>query len=251
MLVIPVIDIQGGLAVHAVKGQRTEYRSVVTPFADSADPVALANGYRDQLGTTQLYVADLDAIGGKPIDEVRLQSLGNATGTLWIDVGCRTAREFQALRQVQAKVGQRWRVIVPLENLVDGNELQRIVSLTDTEDDSIVFSLDMREGVAIGSPFWQGFADPVDIAQFVINLGIRNILLLDLGTVGAQNGPAALALIHRIREVGNDVSISLGGGVRNVSDLQLLASAGCDAALVATALHRGDLSTSDLCPYLS
>lgn len=251
VLVIPVIDIKNGLAVHAIKGHRSDYRPVESRFAESADPVRLASGYRRQLGTTHLYVADLDAIAGASVDSKRLQALGDACETLWIDVGIQSVDDFIALQELKQRFDQDWRLILPLEKVKDGESLREIIRINAARPgDSIVFSLDMRDGIAMGSPFWQRFENPIAIAQYVVELGIGDLLLLDLGSVGAGQGPSALPLINEIRQVTEGVAISVGGGVRNVGDLRALADAGCTAALIATALHRGEIGEAELRPFL-
>ena len=45
MDVIPVIDVRHGLAVAAVRGQRADYRPLVTPLAAGSDPADVARGY--------------------------------------------------------------------------------------------------------------------------------------------------------------------------------------------------------------
>jgi phosphoribosylformimino-5-aminoimidazole carboxamide ribotide isomerase len=50
-----------------------------------------------------------------------------------------------------------------------------------------------------------------------------------------------LRLIARVREAAPHVTLVAGGGVRGPADLTRLAAAGCDAALVATALQSGAL----------
>ena len=66
MRVVPVIDLKGGMAVHAVRGERERYRPVRSVITDDAgDPVALARAFASELGLDELYVADLDAIGGE------------------------------------------------------------------------------------------------------------------------------------------------------------------------------------------
>ncbi len=45
MDVIPVIDVRHGVAVAAVRGQRANYRPLVTPLAAGSDPAAIARGY--------------------------------------------------------------------------------------------------------------------------------------------------------------------------------------------------------------
>src|SRR5215218_4704423 len=57
MRVVGVIDLKGGAAVHAVRGERERYRPI-------GDPLSVARTFRDALGLDELYVADLDAIGG-------------------------------------------------------------------------------------------------------------------------------------------------------------------------------------------
>ena len=65
MRVVPVIDLKDGTAVHAVRGERERYRPVNSTLAgDDGDPLALARAFRSALGLDELYVADLDAIGG-------------------------------------------------------------------------------------------------------------------------------------------------------------------------------------------
>src|SRR5262245_25823594 len=64
MRVIPVLDLKGGQAVHAVRGQRQTYAPVETVLATSADPVVLGRAFVERLGARECYVADLDAITG-------------------------------------------------------------------------------------------------------------------------------------------------------------------------------------------
>ena len=65
MRIVPVLDLKGGLAVHAVRGQRDAYAPVRSTLAASADPVELARAFRTKLGCDACYVADLDAITGR------------------------------------------------------------------------------------------------------------------------------------------------------------------------------------------
>ena len=66
MRVIPVIDLKGGVAVHAVRGERERYRPLRSRIAEGSDPVELTRAVRERFGLDELYVADLDAIAGGP-----------------------------------------------------------------------------------------------------------------------------------------------------------------------------------------
>ena len=65
MQIIPVIDVRHGLAVRAVRGDRSNYRPIVTPLSASADPVDVVRGYMRLFPFKALYVADLDGIEGR------------------------------------------------------------------------------------------------------------------------------------------------------------------------------------------
>ena len=59
--------------------------------------------------------------------------------------------------------------------------------------------------------------------------------MLDLARVGTDAG-VDVELLADVRRAVPSVTLFAGGGVRGESDLELLASVGCDGALVATAL---------------
>jgi hypothetical protein len=90
MQVIPVIDIRGGVAVAAVRGDRARYRPLETPLAPStADPVGVALGLRTLFPFRTLYIADLDGIEGRGADLAMHERLTAAWpgAELWIDDG--------------------------------------------------------------------------------------------------------------------------------------------------------------------
>jgi phosphoribosylformimino-5-aminoimidazole carboxamide ribotide isomerase len=70
--------------------------------------------------------------------------------------------------------------------------------------------------------------------------------VLDLAGVGMDAGVAALALCRQLRQKHPQLELISGGGVRGREDLHALAEAGCNAALVASALHDGRLTAGDL-----
>src|SRR5262249_5179641 len=66
--IIPVLDLKGGLAVHAIGGNRDHYRPLRTPLHADSQPLGVARGFRDVLHFRELYLADLDAIAGDTPD---------------------------------------------------------------------------------------------------------------------------------------------------------------------------------------
>ena len=63
--------------------------------------------------------------------------------------------------------------------------------------------------------------------------------------VGMNDGVGTERLCRDLRSADPDLQIIAGGGIRSAGDLRSLETAGCDAALVASALHDGRLSPRD------
>src|SRR3954464_835222 len=123
MRVIGVIDLKGGVVVRGVAGRRHEYRSIVSRLCGSAAPAEVAGALGRHFGLEELYLADLDAIGGAgPAWAVyrEVQALGVR---LWVDAGVRTAE--QGLRLGRAGVDS---VVVGLETVSGPGVLGQLAS---------------------------------------------------------------------------------------------------------------------------
>src|SRR5258705_4662598 len=85
----PIIDVLGGLGVHARMGQRDQYRPIATPLAPTSDPVDVARGLLSVHPFRALYIADLDAIEGREDNRAALIRLKGEFPrlTLWVDNG--------------------------------------------------------------------------------------------------------------------------------------------------------------------
>jgi phosphoribosylformimino-5-aminoimidazole carboxamide ribotide isomerase len=74
---------------------------------------------------------------------------------------------------------------------------------------------------------------------------VGSILILDLGRVGTGCG-VDLGLLESLRQRLPNVRLLAGGGVLTRLDLERMRDTGCDAALVASAIHTGRLTPADL-----
>src|SRR5687767_1274492 len=89
---IPVLDLAGGRAVHAVGGDRARYAPVGSVLATGqpGDALSIARAYRRTVGVHRCYVADLDAITGGAVQREllgRLASPEGFAGQLLVDAG--------------------------------------------------------------------------------------------------------------------------------------------------------------------
>ena len=220
----------GGMAVHAVRGERERYRPI-------GDPLSLAGTYRSDLGLDELYVADLDAIGGDGDHRDLIAALAREARVM-VDAGVSEPRPARALLDLGAH-----RVVVGTETLTltTSNALDRLL----TEISEVVLSLDLRDGAAL-SPHPQLAGLPaLDAVARLHRAGMREAIVLDLARVGSGAGPDA-GLIAEIHAAFGDLELLAGGGVRDVEDLRALRAAGAAGALVATALHRGVIGPREL-----
>jgi phosphoribosylformimino-5-aminoimidazole carboxamide ribotide isomerase len=235
MRIIPVLDLAGGRAVHAKGGDRARYapaRSALAPDAPG-DALAMARGARALLGHPELYAADLDAIGGRPPQRELARSLAAEGAALLLD-----AAIDDAAGAARALADGAARLVVGLETLPSLSELAEIVGAAG--GGRVLLSLDLREGRPIGAPEAAGGAEPVAIAEAAAAAGVAGVIVLDLARVGSGRG-LDLALVAAVRRALPARELIAGGGVRGEDDLARLADAGCDGALVATALHEGRL----------
>jgi phosphoribosylformimino-5-aminoimidazole carboxamide ribotide isomerase len=253
MRVIPVIDLIGGTAVHAVRGERERYRPVRGVLGDG-DPLALARAFRSELGLDELYVADLDAISqanergggsdrgterarGEPDPRAILAVLAREARVM-VDAGVGDPAQARALLDLDTD-----RVVVGTETLAGPEALDRL--LAELPDGAVVLTVDLR-GRRLLSPNMRlaGLA-PLDALARLARPGLREVIVLDLARVGSGSGPD-VAPIAEISAAFPDLELLAGGGVRDVEDLRALVAAGAAGALVGTALHGGVIGAREL-----
>ena len=226
-----MIDLLGGRAVHARGGERARYQPVATVAGVpvQGDAVALARAYT-ALGVRELYVADLDAIGGAQLQAGIIADIGAVATPLWLDAGVSTTDGAHACLALGAT-----RIVVGLETLSSWASLREICEEAGRE--RVAFSLDLRDGVPLGA---LGDDTPEALAARAVDAGAGTTIVLDLARVGRVRG-LDVDLMARVRKASAGTVLVAGGGVRDAGDLARLADAGCDAALVATALQSGAL----------
>jgi phosphoribosylformimino-5-aminoimidazole carboxamide ribotide isomerase len=110
-----------------------------------------------------------------------------------------------------------------------------------------VFSLDLVGGRALTRyELWQEL-HPLEIARQVVEIGVEQMIVLDLAEVGTRSGGGdARTLCRALRQEFPELRIVSGGGVRDAADVKVLFDAGCDSVLVASALHDGTLTPETL-----
>jgi phosphoribosylformimino-5-aminoimidazole carboxamide ribotide isomerase len=231
MRVVPVIDLKGSTAVHAVRGERERYRPV------DGDPLALARMFRSELGLDELYVADLDAISGEGECSAGIRALAREARVM-VDAGVSEPEQARALLDLGAH-----RVVVGTETLTAPDALDRL--LAELPEGAVVLSADLRDGRVLSPDPQLADVPALDAVVRLQRAGLREAIVLDLARVGSGAGPD-VALIAEIHAAFPDLELLAGGGVRDVEDLRAPDAAGAAGALVATALHSGVIGPREL-----
>ncbi len=240
MRIIPVLDLKGGRAVHAIKGDRGRYGPLRSVFHPKPDPVGLARGLLDQFGAAEVYVADLDAI-----DRRAEPAWGTFRAILDLGLSLRLDLGVEGGPLDPRIVG--WpevRVVAGTETLRGPEALARMVD--QVGPDRITLGLDLRDGVPIlpRNPTWLGdLSSESNLVAQAVEAGARSIIRLDLIAVGTNRGVAAIPPASSLGPPEPGIEWITGGGVAGLADLAALARLGYSAALVGSAIHDGRIKT--------
>ena len=237
MRVIPVIDLKGGTAVHAVRGKRERYRPLRSEIAAGSNPVRVTRAVRGALRLDELYVADLDAIAGGPAQHEVLSALAREARVM-VDAGVAGVAAVRLLHGLGAA-----RVVIGTETLADLSALERLRA--ELPDAPLVLSLDVRAGRVLSPDAELSRLGAAEALARLRHSGVREVIVLDLARVGSGAGPD-VELVRALATRFPELELLAGGGVRDARDLRALAEAGAAGALVATALHGGAIGPDEL-----
>jgi len=224
---IPVIDLVRGHAVHARGGHRETYQPLQSILCRSSEPVDVVTGLLDLYPFTHLYIADLDAIQGGPVQSAVLQQLhAHFPGLqLWVDAGIRNASQFRSLKQIITVTP-----VLGSETLSDTNLLENPEFY-----ETAVLSLDFQNALFLGPATL--LATPA--------LWPERVIAMTLNRVGKHQGPD-LRRLRQLHCAAPEAALYAAGGVRNRDDLHALQTLGCAGVLLASALHDGRLTAHQL-----
>ncbi|MEE2641286.1 MAG: HisA/HisF-related TIM barrel protein [Planctomycetota bacterium] len=235
---IPVIDLMGGRVVHAIAGDRKQYR----PFRESRFTMEsvpeMARQMIDRYAPRYFYLADLDAIEKKPDNRDLLSDLLELPVHWLLDPGFETASDYFQFRQGLNATGStaRWSPVFGSETLVSAAELAHELR---GEIPDVFVSLDILGGKVLGNAPLEPDR-PRESLQTLLNLGFRNLIVLELDAVGVGCSVKDRTIVD-VRACCSGRQIFAGGGIRTSEDLGPVLNNGFSGALVSSALHNGSI----------
>ena len=222
MQIIPVIDLKDGLVVHAVRGDRANYQPIHhhSVLTDSSEINQVIAAFLALHPFKRFYIADLNAILDSGDHYALIQTMARAHPNIefWLDNGS----QFSAIDKGQANL--KW---------VIGTESQRIPP--NAVNHHFILSLDFKNELPSGLEEW--FTQ----TQFWPS----NIIVMTLNRIGSNSGPD-FETLSKLKQSHPDKEIIAAGGVRDYNDLLRLRKLDIHAALLATALHSGAISETEI-----
>ena len=237
MRVIPVIDILNGKVVHAVKGKRNEYRPIQSILTPSSDPLTITKAFQ-KLGFRTLYIADLDSIIDCSTNFQTLKEVALETKLeLIVDAGITNIDRAQKLLESGVS-----KLVIGTETLKDEAFVSE--ALERFREEQVIVSLDLKGDRVITQKTFGGPTDAMALLAEFAEMGVLDVIVLDLLRVGSNEGVNTAFLEHLLDSF--KLNLYVGGGVRNIEDLLSLEKLGISGTLVATSLHNGKISIQDL-----
>jgi phosphoribosylformimino-5-aminoimidazole carboxamide ribotide isomerase len=212
MDIVLAMDLRKGNVVHGKAGNRDGYLPLDWGLSGTTEPLS----YVSELRPKNLYIADLDRIEKTGSHDGVIRSCAKKVACCYVDRGIRTPNEYL--------IGDHIVNIIGTETC--GDDLSRY--------HGGFLSLDIKHGKVIPSG-----RTPVDVLVEAERLEFEGCIILNLGAVGTQAGIDP-PLLRSMRSACSK-KLLYGGGVATKTDLHNLAGIGFDGAIVATAVHRGEI----------
>jgi phosphoribosylformimino-5-aminoimidazole carboxamide ribotide isomerase len=226
--VVPAVDVLGGRAVRLASGQRNQ------TTLEGGDPVELAGSYAEQ-GAARIHLVDLDgAFSGRPSPGL-VASVVARTG-LPVQIG----GGYRSLDAIAAAIDAGADRVMVGTAAVEPGFLARAV---ERFGDALLVAVDARDGL-VATEGWQATAPlaPGVFAQHCARAGVCRLLVTSTCRDGMLQGPD-LALVEEVRTCG--LPVLAAGGIASVADLLALRAAGCEGAVVGSALLAGRFRLAD------
>ncbi len=230
MQIVPVIDLYKGIVVHAIKGNRKEYKAINSKVCSSVEPLSVITSLLTISSFNSIYIADLDALElqNNNIDIIRAICEKFPNLSIWLDTGYTLIEHYLQLSKYR-----NLRLILSSESLSSADNFSFTIS--QNLNHNFILSLDYKANKLLG---------PVNLLQHM-QLWPKDVIVLNLNNVGAKNGFQFPTELDQI-SLTNNFNMYYGGGIRNLSDMKKLKSENFSGALVSTALHNLEITDEDI-----
>ncbi len=236
--IIPVIDILNSKAVHAVKGERSKYKPLKSYLFNSNYPKEIIKILKIKVNFPKFYIADLDAIMNKrPNIELITEISMDLKIKILLDSGIENRGDLKKYINLGIH-----KLIFGLETILDYNTIT--AGLQILGKNRIIVSIDMYNGKIISKNEEIKNRGIIKVIQKIEDLGVREIILLDLFRIGQKLGGIPKLYDNIKREFHGKIYV--GGGIKDINDIKLYIRREFSGVLIGTALYDGTININEL-----
>jgi len=218
MNIIPVIDLKDGHVVSAQQGHRNSYQPIKSNISKSSAIEDIIEAYLDIHPFKNIYIADLNEISKKGTNKDLINTIikQNPNIEFWVDSGKKS-------HEVSVVTHKNYKPVI-------GSESQDSMKMEILANS--ILSLDFFPN--------QGYKGPSELINNSL-LWPNNIIIMTLDKVGGKQGPDFEKLSYFLAKA-PDKNFIAAGGIRHEQDLLDLKKIGIQQALIASALHSGEIN---------
>ena len=234
MNIFPAIDIIDGKCVRLTKGiadDKTIYQY---------SPLDMAKTYQDA-GFNTIHVVDLDATLGKGNNNQVLSQIRRK-----IDINIEVAGGIRSKDAIIDKINEGFNTIVigtfAIKNIDD------VLNFDDTLIEKLSIALDIKDN-QIASHGWQETTD--QSLEYIVdkynNRPIHSYFVTDVANDGMLSG-LNMETFNSIKKL-TDKHITIGGGVKDLNDIELSRLNGFNNVVVGKAIYENKISINSLVQF--
>ena len=231
MKIFPAIDIINGECVRLTKGL-AENKTIY-----DKSPVEMAKIYQDK-GFETIHVVDLDATLGKGSNDKTLELIRKN-----IDIKIEVAGGIRDKAAIQTKINQGFDIIVIGTFAIKG--IDEVSKFENNILDKISVAIDLKDN-KIASHGWQQTS--TDSLESIVNiynaLPIHSFFVTDVANDGMLSG-LNMSTFESINKL-TDKKITIGGGVKDLSDVQIGIKNGFNHMVIGKAIYENKFSLDEL-----
>ena len=234
MNIFPAIDIIDGKCVRLTKGiadDKTIYQY---------SPLDMAKTYQDA-GFNTIHVVDLDATLGKGNNNQVLSQIRRK-----IDINIEVAGGIRSKDAIIDKINEGFNTIVigtfAIKNIDD------VLNFDDSLMEKLSIALDIKDN-QIASHGWQEITNQSlkHIIDKYNNRPIHSYFVTDVANDGMLSG-LNMETFNSIKKL-TDKHITIGGGVKDLNDIELSRSNGFNNVVVGKAIYENKISINSLVQF--
>ena len=231
MKIFPAIDIINGECVRLMKGL-AENKTIY-----DKSPVEMAKIYQDK-GFETIHVVDLDATLGKGSNDKTLDLIRKN-----IDIKIEVAGGIRDKAAIQNKINQGFDIIVIGTFAIKG--IDEVSKFENNILDKISVAIDLKDN-KIASHGWQQTSTEslASIVNIYNGFPIHSFFVTDVANDGMLSG-LNISTFESIKKL-TDKKITIGGGVKDLSDVQIGIKNGFDHMVIGKAIYENKFSLDEL-----